>query len=166
MLERLDVWLAILTLGALAYYELRLGRFIGPLLGLAAEVAERGKAEVEERRRRRAVRLRRDDLGRFAGSDSSVPDRPDERSEPDLRSDRGTALESGGTGVPPVPSGTISQVDIALIALRLGKGMSPSDVAKSLPGFSGRKYNEYKNRVELVRAMLAEDSVEEAVEQA
>src|SRR6266511_6184745 len=31
MLERLDFWLAVIVLGMLAWYELRLGRLFGPL---------------------------------------------------------------------------------------------------------------------------------------
>jgi hypothetical protein len=70
MLERLDFWLAIITLGALAWFELRLGRFVRPLLSLGEGLVERGREEIEERRRRRPMRLRpvRGAHGHFHGS--------------------------------------------------------------------------------------------------
>jgi hypothetical protein len=161
MLERLDVWLAILTLGALAWYELRLGRFFRPLLDLGADVVDRGREELETRRARRRSRPLRDERGQFNGSLPAVPDGSDLRSEDELRSDGGTALESHGTGVPGVPGGTISQTEIALIALRLGQRMPPGKIAKSLPGYSGRKYAEYMAKVEQVRQDLGAELVEE-----
>jgi hypothetical protein len=79
MLERLDFWIAVLTLGALAWYELRLSRFVRPFLNLASDVAERGKEEVQQHRRRRTIRLKprpiRDDGGRFNGSLPAETDR-------------------------------------------------------------------------------------------
>lgn len=164
MLERLDFWIAVLTLGALAWYELRLGRFVGPI----RDLAERGKTEIEERRRRRTIRLKsrpiRGTDGRFDGSLPAVPFRSESRSEPELRSADRSALESGGTTVPDVPGGTISPEEAALIGLRLGQGMSASDVAKSLPGYSARKYKEYREKVQKVEMSLADfEPIEESM---
>lgn len=171
MLERLDVWLAIFTLGALAWFELRLGRFVAPLLGIGADLVERGKEEIEERRRRRPMRLRprpiRGAYGRFDGSLPAAPVVPldgSERSEGELGSESGTALErhgTGGTDGTEVPGGTMSPAEIALIALRLGQGMTPAKVAKSLPGYSGRKYAEYMEKVEIVQQEIAGLGIEE-----
>lgn len=75
MLERLDFWLAIFTLGALVWFELRLGRFVGPIVRGIASVAEPAAKEIKQRTGRRlptTVRLKsrpiRDDDGRFNGS--------------------------------------------------------------------------------------------------
>jgi hypothetical protein len=84
MLERLDFWLAVFTLGALAYFELRLGRFIGPIVRGVLNVAGPAAEEVVERVKRRSsrrlpttVRLQsrpiRSDAGRFNGSLPAVP---------------------------------------------------------------------------------------------
>jgi hypothetical protein len=77
-LNRLDMWLAIFALGALAFFELRLGRFVGPIVRGFLNVAGPAMEDaVEQVRRRRArhmptVRLKprpiRDDVGRFNGS--------------------------------------------------------------------------------------------------
>lgn len=160
MLERLDFWLAIFTLGALAWYELRLGRFVRPLFDLGADVVERSKTEIEARRRRRPMRLKprpiRGERGRFDGSLPALESRSDERSNPEPRSDHRSAVESPGTTGTEVPIGTILPEEIALIGLRLGQGLSPSDVAKSLPGYSARKYKMYMEKVQHVQTTLAE----------
>jgi hypothetical protein len=175
MLQRLDFWLAVFTLGALAYFELRLGRFVGPIvrgvLSIAGPAANEVAEQVKRRRSRQlptTVHLKprpvRGEHGRFDGSLPAVPLRSDGRSEAEHRSDDRSALESRGTTVPDVPSGTISPDEAALIGLRLGRGMSPSDVAKSLPGYSARKYKEYRSKVDQVCVALAELEPEPAEE--
>lgn len=165
MLERLDTWIALFTIGALIWYELRLSRFVGPLLGIGAELVERGKEEIEERRRRRPMRLHphpiRGERGRFDGSLPAVPPMVPRGSEDELGSAGGTALERGGTSGTESQSGTMSPSEIALIALRLGQGVAPGKIAKSLPGYSGRKYNEYMEKVEFVQREVAGLGVEE-----
>jgi hypothetical protein len=163
MLERLDFWLMIFTLGALAYWELRLGRFIGPIVRGVVGIAKPAAEEVVEWNKRRrvtrqmpTVRLKprpiRDDDGRFNGSLPAVPSVP----AVEHRSENSSATESGGTTVPDVPSGTISPAEAALIGLRLGRGMPRNAVAKSLPGYSARKYREYMERVLKVETALAD----------
>lgn len=49
---------------------------------------------------------------------------------------------------------SVSPVEIAKIAQML-QSSSPSTVAKSLDGYNGRNYDEYKAKVDLVRSMLA-----------
>jgi len=88
LLNRLDVWLAIFTLGALAYFELRLGRFVGPLARGALSLFQSGASEVRrrasERRLPTKARLRphptRGKLGRFTGSLPVETDRNDDES--------------------------------------------------------------------------------------
>jgi hypothetical protein len=56
MLQRLDFWLAVFT-GPLAWFELRLGRVVGPIVRgvmsvagpVAEEVAERAKRAICQR---------------------------------------------------------------------------------------------------------------------
>lgn len=173
MLERLDFWLMIFTLGALAWFELRLGRFVGPLVRGVVGIAKPAAEEVAEQVKRRAgrrlpttVRLKsrpiRGNGGRFDGSLPAVPSRSESWNEPEPRSENSSALGSDGTTVPDVPSGTISPEEAALIGLRLGRGMSTSDVAKSLPGYSARKYKEYKEKVLKVETALADLEPDEA----
>lgn len=165
MLERLDFWLAVFTLGALAYWELRLDRFIVPIVRGVIGAAGAGAEEVKRRRKLRS-RPVRGALGRFDGSLPATAAVPDRRSEVEPRSLNRSALESPGTTVPDVPSGTISSAEIALIGLRLGQGMSPSSVAKSLPGYSARKYQQFIEKVEKVQADLAEVLPSEEVQEA
>lgn len=169
MVERLDFWLAILTLGALAYYELRLSRFVGPIVRGVMGIAGAGAAQVKRRATRQlptTTRLKprpiRGEGGRFDGSLPAVPDVPS--AEPSFR-DR-SASGSLGTSVPDVPSGTISPAEMMLISLRLGQGMAPNAVAKSLPGYSGRKYQSYIEKVEKVQAELARLEPGEAIQAA
>ncbi len=168
MLERLDVWLAIFVLGALAYSELRLGRFVGPIVRGIVSVVRPAAQEVRRRASRQLptnVRLRsrpiRGDAGRFNGSLPAVPVVPDT----EHRSADRSALERNGTIGTEFPIGTIPPAEIALIGLLLGRGMSASDVAKSLPGYSARKYKEYREKVQKIEAELAElEPVEEPQE--
>jgi len=159
-LQRLDVWVAIFSLGALAWFELRLGRFFGPivqsLVGSATDAAE----EMKQRRRRSptTVRLKsrpvRGDGGRFDGSLPAVTQTGNlpERKLPEV-----TALQRGVTGGNSVAEVTVSFQEAVLIAARLERGMSPSAVLKSLPGYSPKKnYDLYKAKIEQVRSALAE----------
>ena len=161
MLERLDVWLAIFALGALAYSELRLGRFVVPFVRGVMSVA-RPAAQEAKRRLPTMARLHsrpiRGDAGRFNGSLPAVPDA-------EHRSADRSASERAGTIGTEFPIGTIPPAEIALIGLLLGRGMSASDVAKSLPGYSARKYKEYREKVLKIEAELAElEPVEEPQE--
>lgn len=165
LLNRLDVWLAIFTLGALAWFELRLGRFVGPIVRGAMSIAEPAVKEVKRRSSRQlptAVRLKprpiRGDGGRFDGSLPAVPVVPEMKT----RSDDRSALERGVPDGNDVSIGTILPEEAALIGLRLGRGLSRSDVVKSLPGYSARKYREYMEKVQKVEFALAElEPVEE-----
>jgi len=170
MLERLDFWLAIFTLGALAYFELRLGRFIGPIVRGIVSVAEPAAKEIKRRSSRQlptTVRLKprpvRGDRGQFNGSLPAVPEVPISGSRAEHGSVDSSASERAGTMVPDVPLGTISAEEAALIGLRLGRGMSPSAVAKSLPGYSARRYRDYMAKVANIEAALADyEPTEEA----
>jgi hypothetical protein len=88
MLQRLDVWLAILTLGALAYWELHLDRLIVPIVRGVLDMAGPAVSEVKRRARAPAVmRLRprtlRDDRGRFDGSLPAGAPKPERNEDED-----------------------------------------------------------------------------------
>ena len=75
MLQRLDFWLAIVTLGALAYFELHLDRVIVPIVRVVMSIAAPAASEVKRRASRQlptTVRLKprpiRGNGGRFDGS--------------------------------------------------------------------------------------------------
>lgn len=151
MTADLGFWMAMFTLGALAYFETPLGRLIragARLLWSAIEPSREEVEQVSERRPRTLIPIRRAN-GQLAGS---VP-RGNFR-EPS--SDRSSAQESAVPEVPEVPEFPLTIPDMLIIAARLGQGMSPTQIAKSLPGYSGRKYNEYGDRVKHVRAILEE----------
>jgi hypothetical protein len=103
----------------------------------------------------------RDRHGHFRGSRSaaaSVPAGNEWGNDRERRSEVRTASERGGTAVPAVPSVLVSVTEAALIGQRLGQGMAPSDVAKSLPGYSGKKYAEYVEKVRQVKAALDQEA--------
>lgn len=52
---------------------------------------------------------------------------------------------------------TIDPNEIAMIALQLAKGVTPSTIAKSLPSYNPRRYDESKAKVDLVKDMLKGD---------
>lgn len=84
--------------------------------------------------------------------------------EPELPPESGavTASESQSYQSNQVTEVTLSDLEIAWIAHELGRGTSASAVAKQLPGYSPKRYDEYTGRVGLVEALLAEKSATEA----
>jgi len=161
MLQRLDFWLAVFTLGALAWFELRLGRFVGPIVrGAAGIVGQEVQRRKSSRQLPTTVRLKPRPIrgvdGRFNGSLAAVPVGSELSSSVQQSSDASSASERVVPGGNDVPIGTIPLDEAMLIALRLGRGMSPSAVAKSLPGYSARKYQTFMEKVLRVEAELAE----------
>lgn len=163
MLQRLDFWLAVLTLGALAWWELHLDRIVLPIVRGVMSVAGPAAQEVKRRAARQLptkARLKprpiRDDGGRWAGSLPAVPVAPQAGNgvQPSLQgvAASGRAVADGNN----VAEVTVSPEEAALIGLRLGRGMPPSAIVKSLPGYSPRKnYDLYKAKVDQVQAALA-----------
>lgn len=68
----------------------------------------------------------------------------------ELVSEPVTALESGVTEVTEVSEVTLQVADIVLITTLLGKGMSPSRVAKELTGYTPKRYKEFAAKVDQV----------------
>jgi hypothetical protein len=150
----LGFWMAMFTLGALAYFETPLGRLIRAgvrslwaAVGPAAEADD--DAAIDRPRRRIFIRRANGQLAGSFPSRNSVP----------ASSASSSALECEVPEVPKVPrelDTPLTIPDMLIIAARLGQGMTPTDVAKSLPGYSGRKYGEYGDRVRHVKAILEE----------
>ncbi len=100
--------------------------------------------------------------GRWSGSRSlpSLPARGNEGATTlRLGNDEVAASESEVTPSLPVTSlpdtVVVTVAEAALIAVRLSSGMAPSDVAKSLPGYSPkRNYQEYVAKVRRVKQEL------------
>lgn len=160
MTSDLGFWMAMFTLGALAYFETPLGGLIragARALWAAVGSAEEADEQASERRTRRRFPIRRAN-GQLAGSFPS-------RSRAEPRSGDRSAPQSGGTTVTTVPIGTFPIPDMLVIAARLGSGTPPNEVAKSLPGYSGRRYGEYVERVRHVKAILDEHGALSPVEE-
>jgi hypothetical protein len=174
-LTRLDSWLLLFTLGAGFYYLIWKQRLLPwlrqlhlPIREVARAVwgigrailqqmiwVEQVEATPQERPQRRTVR--------------SVRPHPRQRKALPRRSPTGTKLPGSNDGfrasgrdvTPSLPvtslpnDVTVSLAEVALIAARLTQGMAPSDVAKSLPGYSPKKnYQEYMGKVRQVKATL------------
>lgn len=112
-------------------------------------------ASAHQRKKHRSLVRRRN--GRFAGS-TIVPDSgtivPDQERGSGDRSAAGSP-ELRATEVPDVSEIVLTVPDMLLITNRLAQGMAPSDVAKSLPGYSGRKFQQYMGKVQKTQALLA-----------
>ncbi len=102
---------------------------------------------------RRRPRVLRGARGRLAGS---LPSVPAARNEAEHRSTDRSAAESGVPQSTSVPSVPVSVPEAAVIGYKLGQGIAPGEVAKSLPGYRGPRYGEYMEKVNHVRAALAE----------
>lgn len=175
-LNHLDFWLMVVALGAMIYFLVWKDR-IQPLIRRNAPPPTRTEQSdsplPRPRSRVRSLPLR-SPRGRWSGS-RSLPRAGNEGNEPATSLQLGNegifASESGVTSSLPVTSlpeslpndVTISVAEAALIAIRLSSGMSPSDVAKSLPGYSPKKnYQEYAAKVRRVKQELEAVQVEPA----
>ena len=152
----LGFWMAMFVFGALIYFETPVGRLIRAGARLVWDLTmPKGDDETDDRRLtadhryRRRIPIRRAN-GQLAGSVSTG-------NSPEPSPDRSSAVGSGVPEVPKVPEfRPIPIPDMLIIAARLGQGMTATEVAKSLPGYSGRKYAEYGERVRHVKAILEE----------
>lgn len=171
-LNHLDFWLMVITLGAMAYFLIWKDR-IQPLFRRNApppqSTEQADPSTSRPRSRVRSLPLR-SPRGRWAGS-RSLSRAGNDGNEPatSLRPGNGGPPASGSGVTSPLPvtslpeSGNetlpetviVSVAEAALIAVRLSSGMSPSDVAKSLPGYSPKKnYQEYAAKVRRVKQEL------------
>lgn len=169
LLGSLDFWLMIVTIAAAIYYLVwkdRMQPAINRLASFLQGAVRREEAEPRATGRPSPARLKprarhvRGARGQLAGSRSVVPAKQNDE-EP--RSKPGMALERAGTSVLPVPRSvpsSISVPEMLQITVLLTKGMSPSAIAKQLPGYRGEKYNEYVERVRQVKALLDQQLAE------
>jgi hypothetical protein len=70
------------------------------------------------------------------------------------RNESVTASECDVTSDSDVPDLVVTTPEAAVIAVKLAQGVTPSDIAKSLPGYTPRKYNLFKAKVDTVREAL------------
>lgn len=144
----LGFWMAVFTLGALAYFETPLGRLIrGVLRLLWSRIAP-------------ALEQPRDAFGRYA----SIENRSEERSTVVTTVPAGNDDRSASERDVPDRNDVPSEVTIheaVLITTLLTQGMSPSNVTKELPGYTARRYAELRSKVDRVRAIWTEIQVEE-----
>lgn len=179
-LNHLDFWLMVATLGAMVYFLVWKDRIQPRIRRSAPPPASTEQADSSVPRPRSQVRSSplRSSRGRWAGS-RSLPVRGNEGNEPATRlrpgNDGVAALESEVTSPLPVTSlpdslpqdVTVTVAEAALIAVRLSSGMSPSDVAKSLPGYSPKSqtkgYGAYVAKVRRVQQEL--EAAQKAEEQ-
>lgn len=59
----------------------------------------------------------------------------------------------------------VSPAEIVLITVKLQQGAKPGALAKSLPGYNGRNYQEYKAKVDFVKGLLDSQDLSSAVEE-
>lgn len=157
-------WLLLIGLiAAIRQYGVR-----GLIRRLLALFPERPSIQAEipaptpRRPRRVPLRGRR---GQLAGSKIVRQDRstvPNEPNDGERSSDVRTASEREGTTVPGVlrsptivPESVLTVPEMLMITAALTRGVAPSDIAKSLPGYSGAKYTEYMEKVKKTQATLA-----------
>lgn len=164
-LNHLDFWLMVVTLGAMVYFFVWKDRIQPRIRRKPPQETPKVNAPATPRSRIHSLPLR-SSRGRWLGS-RSLPRAGNEGNEP------ATTLLPGNDGVSasgsdvtsPLPvtslpdslpqNVTVTVAEAALIAVRLSSGMSPSDVAKSLPGYSPRRnYAEYTAKVRRVKQEL------------
>lgn len=164
LLNSLDFWLMIVTIAAGVYYFVWKDR-VQPIIHWLARVLsgavqhedEEDRAPRVHRRPASRVRVRplRSAIGQFQGSvparfevPESVPDA--ERVPEVVPASR--ADVSDGNEFPAVP---VSVPEIVQITLQLAQGVSPSVIAKTLPGYSSREYQTYMAKVRNVQTEMA-----------
>lgn len=150
MTSDLGFWMAMFTLGALAYYGTPLGNILRAVFRQLWLVVSPSLEQP------------RDVLGRFAAIDRRSESRSVVVTTVPVGNDDRSASESD------VPNGndvtTVITIDEAVrITSLLTQGMSPSNVTKELPGYSARRYAELRPKVDKVREILATIQAEEVV---
>ncbi len=145
----LGFWMAMFTLGALAYFETPLGRMI-------RAAARMLWASVQPLLTQPAGEQPRDQLGRWQspGEPVTPAGNSTERMLPVVTS-QVTALESDVTSGNDVTD-VVTAREAIYITAELVHGIAPSVVAKQLPGFSPRNYHTFKAKVDHVKEILAE----------
>jgi len=84
MLEHLDIWLAVITLGFLAWYELRLNRVVMPIVRFLYGA---GREMASKSQQARAARLRPSPLRRTNGQFNGSAPAETKRNEDEIRFD-------------------------------------------------------------------------------
>lgn len=146
----LGFWMAMFTLGALAYFETPLGRMIR---SVARSLWALGRDLLESR-----MEQPRDQLGRWAPTGVTSSGNDQERTLPIVTSEV-TALDCGVTSGNDVTS-EVTIHEAVFITVHLVQGVAPSNITKQLPGFTPKRYHDFKTKVEQVKVILAEVETE------
>jgi hypothetical protein len=147
----LGFWMAMFTLGALAYYGTPLGRLIragARLMWVSSQALLSPPAQPDEQPR--------DVLGRYASLGEPVTTGGNDQ-EQKLPAGNGqvTALECGVTTGNDVTE-VVTIQEAVYITMHLVEGVAPSNVIKQLPGFTPKHYDRSKAKVDRIKALLAE----------
>lgn len=156
MWEHLDFWAMIATLLALAYFTLR-DRIVRPIKRAFGGRADVAPAKSSPRPTRRRVPIRRVD-GKLNGSFSVTNDVTTKFRDPKPPSAAPASNVTSPPTVTPVTN-NVTWEEAARIGLMLAQKIAPSEIAKTLPGYTPGRYKEFKAKVDQVRASL---EVEEA----
>lgn len=147
----LGFWMAMFTLGALAYYETPLGRVLRAVARSLWELVISSRATS-------VTGQPRDQLGRWASPEAKVTAMGNEAQRPlPIVTAPVTALQSEVTEEKPVTEVvTIVTIDEAVyITAQLVQGVAPSEVTKQLPGYTPKRYHDFATKVKEVKAILA-----------
>lgn len=150
----LGFWMAMFTLGALAYFETPLGRLIRfavhALWNMGQSLLPLPATEQP-----------RDRLGRYASLGELVTP-PGNDQEPTLPgvTAQVTALECKVTQENHVTT-EVTMHEAIFITAHLVQGVAPSRVTKQLPGYTPKRYSDFATKVERVKDVLADMQVEE-----
>lgn len=156
MWEHLDFWAMIATLLALAYFTLR-DRIVRPIKRAFGGRVNIAPAKLSARPARRRVPIRRVD-GKLNGSFSVTNDVATKFAPP-----KPPPAAPASDVTPPLPVTplvtNVTWEEAARIGLMLAQKIAPSEIAKTLPGYTPGRYKEFKAKVDQVKASL---EVEEA----
>lgn len=165
LLNSLDFWLMIVTIAAAVYYFVWKDR-VQPIIQWLARFLSGAVQQEDDRplrlHRRVHVRPLRGAQGQFRGSIPARFDVPESVPEVERVPEVVSALErdvSDGNAFPVVP---VSVPEIVQITVQLTQGVSPSVIAKTLPGYSSREYQTYMAKVRKVQAEMATLAPEQA----
>lgn len=151
MWEHLDFWAMIATLLALAYFTLR-DRIVRPIKRALGGRTNATPARSSPRPTRRRVPIRRVD-GKLNGSFSVTNDVTTKFTPSKPLSAPPTSDVTPPLPVTPLVT-NVTWEEAARIGLMLAQKIAPSEIAKTLPGYTPGRYKEFKAKVDQVKAAL------------
>jgi len=148
----LGFWMAMFTLGALAYYETPLGRLIRSAV---RSLWARGQDLLVP------AEQPRDRLGRWQSPGPRVTAHGNDQQPPlPIVPSEVTAVGRDVTKGNDVTS-EVTIDEAVYITAHLVQGVAPSRVAKQLPGYTPKRYQDFATKVERVKGILADVGTDE-----